>query len=389
MKKEKILPTILLTFPFLDFLTGICSWNHYFSIGLLVKGILLLLALFYIIKYHKDKKTIWIFLILLCVFSGIYLVYQYYNQSSLFTELTHLMKIFYFPILILFFQTYPYPLKKEDLYKVLLCYLLLYLIPYPFGLGHNMNELYPEKNLYLSYFFTGNELANTFIILLAVTCFYFLEKKRINILSLILIILMLLLLGTKTMYACLILISCYLLFQHRKQLKKSFTKYWKQILFGFAGVLILFFLWFPRSDFYTNIKTSLRFYGVDSIPELFTVQNIDHVIFSSRLSFLKDIHEIYAKEKPIGLLLGLGRAKITQTKEIEMDIFDIFYSIGILGTLLYLYSLYISLRHTKWKKEYRFLFSLLLLISCITGHVLLSPMVSTFLASLISLNKES
>ena len=254
MKKEKILPVILLTFPFLDFLTGICSWNHFFSVGLLVKGILFILALFYILKYYKNKKTIWIFFTILFFFSGIYLTYQYFNHSSLFTELTHLMKIFYFPILILFFQTYPYPLKKEDLYKVLLCYLLLYLIPYPFGLGHNMNELYPEKNLYLSYFFTGNELANTFIILLAITWFYFLEKKRINVLSLILIILMILLLGTKTMYACLILIACYLLFQHRKQLKKSFQKYWKQILLGFTGVLILFFYGFLEVTFILILK---------------------------------------------------------------------------------------------------------------------------------------
>ena len=193
--------------------------------GLIVKGILLIFALFYIIKYSKEKKTIWIFLAFLFAFSGVYFIYQYYNHSSLFTEFTHLMKIFYFPILILFFQTYPYPLKKEDFYKVLLCYLLLYLIPYLFGMGHNMNELYPEKNLYLSYFFTGNELANTFIILLTITCLYFLEKKRVNVLSILLIFLMATLLGTKTMYACFLLIGGYLLFQNRKHMKKIFQNY--------------------------------------------------------------------------------------------------------------------------------------------------------------------
>ena len=150
IKKEKILYLFILCMPFIDLLSSIATWNNWPSIGLVVKGLFMLFAILYLLQNQKKVRPIFIFLLLYGILA---LGMAHYFNNSTFQELTNLIKIFYLPTLILFFSYVQDSLLNEKMItKITTIYLLLYIVPYFFQLGHNINEIYPNKNLYLSYF---------------------------------------------------------------------------------------------------------------------------------------------------------------------------------------------------------------------------------------------
>ena len=64
MKKKDlsyIMYIFLLLFPFIDFVTGIATWEGWLSIGLLVKGLLLVYAVFYLFKNSLSVELLFSF----------------------------------------------------------------------------------------------------------------------------------------------------------------------------------------------------------------------------------------------------------------------------------------------------------------------------------------
>ncbi len=396
--KKRYLNYLLIFSPLLDFLTSIATWESIFSIGLVVKGIFLIYAIYFLLKYCKNKTIYFLFFIL---FLYAFLDLGYYcfkDVQVLKTEIVHLIKIYYLPILILYFSNNKM-IEKKTIVLLYYEFLILYLLPYPFNLGHNISEVYPNKNLYLSYFYVGNELSNIFVLLLPTVFSYLTLKKdyKLTLLTSVLTLFMLLLLGTKTMYLSVIIILCYFLYLYRKFVFAKIKKYFFIFLPIFFFVISLVILWFPESSLFKNIKTSLEFYEVDSVRELFTFENIDNIIYSNRLDFLKNIHIHYKNSDSMEKIWGLGRSTILSLKDIEIDLFDIFYSVGIIGFIIYLLVFIQILKMVKVKGVFKFTFVLLAIISLFTGHVLISPMTATYLACLFgieggqceSLDKES
>ena len=374
---KKILVTFLYSLPFIDLLTSIATWESKSSIGLVLKGMFLVISSLYILYKNKNKKSYWI---IYGIFVFYLLIYGVYYKEFLKVELVNLIKIFYLPFLILFFsQCENKVLSKKLFVYYAMCFLLMYLIPYPLGLGHNISEIYENKSLYLSYFYVGNELVNIFILVLPIGFLYLKDKKKIYLLGyLILIFLMMLLLGTKTMYLSFVLVIGYFLFKKREKFKKYF---------GFILIpIILILILLPQSSLYKNVKTSLEYYNIQKLSDLFTFQNIDNVIYSNRLTFVSNLHKNYQKENIFGKIFGMGRQKIMNTKDAEIDVFDIFYSIGILGFSIYLVLFIFAIKNADLSGIYAYLFWLLILISLFSGHVLLSPMTSTYLAIMIGIN---
>ena len=373
----KLLVMFLYFLPFIDLLTSIATWESKASIGLILKGLFVIITSIYLFYKNYKKKEYWylygIFIIYF-LFYGSYLVFN--KPNTIFIEFINVIKIFYFPFLVLFFsQCENKELSKKLFFYYSLCFLLMYLIPYPLGLGHNINEIYENKNLYLSYFYVGNELVNIFVLVLPIGFLYLKDKKRIYLLGyLILIFLMILLLGTKTMYLSFLFVIFYFLFKKREMFKK------------YLVIILILLLLLPRSSLYKNIKTSLEYYHIQNVSDLLTFQNIDNVIYSNRLSFVYNLHKNYQKEDIFGKIFGMGRQKIMTMKDVEIDIFDIFYSIGILGFMIYLVFFVFVINKAKLKGIYAYLFWLLILISLFSGHVLLSPMTSSYLAIMVGIN---
>lgn len=386
-KSEKILYIFLLIMPFIDLFSSLATWNNWPSIGLTFKGLLLLYAIIYL---GVKKKECWKYFIIIGVFCGLTLFINK-NTGSIFQEITNLIKIFYLPTLILFFANIKNSyITPKLITKISLIYLAIYLLPYPFDLGHNISEIYPNKDLYLSYFYIGNELANIFILLIPIALLYLIQEKprKYTIGYSILVICMLALLGTKAMYISVLLIFLYFLYFYRQKVISIIKKHMAIFSISILIVVISAVLLLPKTSFYQNIVTSLNFYEIDSIRELLSIENIDNIIYSNRLDFLANVHQEYMSSPLSQKMFGLGRSKILEIKDIEIDIFDIFYSIGIIGFIIYIWYMIFALRQKKLNSFYKFLFILLIIISLFSGHVLISPMVSTYVALLYGLKDE-
>ena len=386
--KENWVLYFLLLLPIIDFLTSIATWECFpVSLGLIIKGFFFLYASFYLIKYSPKKK---IFLVL-GIYGIVYLAYLYTNEKSLVTELMNLIKIFYLPTLLLFFGEYENKkITKKTMLLISLEYLLLYIVPFFFGLGHNIREIYPNKELYLSYFYIGNELSNVFILFAPIVITYLLESHSYLLQGIFIVLglVTMLLMSTKTFYGCLFIIIIYFLVTKRKTLIAFVKKNQFKVLLTVAVFLLAVVVYIPRADLTQNIKTSLEHYEVDKMSDLFTYENIDHVIFSNRLSFLENVYHNYKDSSLLEKGFGIGRAKINEIKNIEIDVFDIFYSIGIVGMIFYSLFFFYALKNSQLKGVYKFTFILLLIVSCFTGHVLISPFTSTFLALLALVSKN-
>ena len=387
-KQDNFLLILYLLFPFIDFITGILTWNHSnLSIGLLIKGLFLLYTVLYLWKNEKNKK---IFLLMGFYFI-IYFLYIILKNKNIVVELTNLIKIFYFPILILFFSRYENEkMTKKTLVYIFLIYLLLYLVPFFLGIGHNAHEIAPNRELYLSYFYIGNELANIFIMLIPIAISFLLESNSylLKVFFAFLFLCILILMGTKAFYLSTMITVIYFIFIKRKKIYPFIKKNYLKTLVTVLVVLIAIIVYIPRLDFTKSFKATLQYYNVNSVSQVFTLENIDNVLFNSRISYLKNIHKTYLDGNSLEKLLGLGKEKIAANKEIEIDVFDIFYSIGIIGFAFYLFLGYYAWKQSKLQGVYKYAFILIIAVSCFTGHVLMSPFVSTILALFFLVNKN-
>jgi hypothetical protein len=165
-------------------------------------------------------------------------------------------------------------------------------------------------------------------------------------------------------------------FERRKRLVLSIG------LLMFIGLCILIL---PFTPVFKNLVISLDYYGVKSGFDLFKPKFIDNIIFSNRISFAIKVFKTFASTIPY-IIFGIGKSLLIAIKDVEIDIIDIFYSLGILGTIIYIYTF--NNKVFKLSGMYKFIFVLLFIISLFSGHILIKPMVSTFLGVLFLLDEK-
>ena len=105
-----IISIFILIQPILDLLTGICLhvFNINLTIGIFIRVIFLLLIMYIILLKKKKIPLITYFIIF--IYSVLYLLgIIIYKDSGLFTEVQGLVKVFYFPIILisLYYHVFP------------------------------------------------------------------------------------------------------------------------------------------------------------------------------------------------------------------------------------------------------------------------------------------
>ena len=350
----------LLLFPIIDFITSIATWNNYTSIGTIIKGCLLLGSSIYILTHNKNQKEPYIIF-------GLILIYSLIHIALIGTHtISTLIKIFYFPVLLYFFYVYQNRYINRRIYcRYFIIFSILYLLPYPFNLGHNISEIYPNKDLYLSFFYVGNEIVNIFILLIPLSIEYIKSKKSIYlIITILTIILISTILTTKTLYLALIIITIYFIHKYKEYIIKYLKRHIKVSILLIITLISSLCILMPRVSLYKNITTSLSYYGIDTPEEVFSYDTLNHIIFSNRLSFLEDNYEEYKNSSPEEKIFGMKKIE----QYVEIDIFDIFFHTGILGLISYIIIMTIVLKKIKLKNTSKFSLILLLTISNLSGH---------------------
>lgn len=386
---DKLIFIFIIIQPFIDAITmyQIRSPIKIISISVVTRGLFLVIISFWLYKKCR-KKLLFYILLGYFVIDVVYIIL--FTNNSIYQEIANLFQIFYLPLVILFFQLYEN--KKINLsliFKVYLIYLNFIIVPYFLHIGVYASEYYPGKSGYYGLFNGGNEISAVILAMLPWIIHYLSNNRNVflKIFTAIETIFCIYLIGTKTILLGSIIVLLYFLIP--KIFKKDVLKNILISILIATILLILIIIVVPSMPLYKNILLALKFFNVNSLTDFLKIEVIDNIIFSGRLNILENINEIYCNSQFITYIFGLGETTLLNLKLIEIDIFDIFYSIGILGIFIYLMIMIKGIKKAKLKSIYLFSFILLIFVSLFTGHILTSTCVSIYLGLNFILTKNN
>ncbi len=393
-----IISIFLLCLPIIDLITGLCLHilNINFTFGIIIKVLFLLFIMFITTHIYK-KKVLLPYLVILIYFILYILGFILFKNTSLLPNIQSLIKTFYFPILLI--SLYPlkdeFKISKMTLLTTMFLYIILIFIPILLGVGFKTYEI--TKAGTLGFYNSANEISGIISILTPIMFILFKEIKSpiIKTILTLIYLVVILMIGTKTpLLSLFITIGFTIIYLWYRSLKK---KQYKPILFSFLGLVlavIALIIVIPQTNFYKNIETHLNYLKVDNVVEVFEDEElVDHFIFSQRLTFLSKKAYLYKNSNLYQKLFGIGYLKDNNkpSKLIEMDYFDIYYSHGLIGFLIYfipiLIILYKIISPSKKMDYDRFMlnisFLLIIFLSFFTGHIITAPSVSLIVTIII------
>ena len=393
-----IISIFILCLPIIDLITGLCLHilNINFTFGIIIKVLFLLFIMFITTHIYK-KKVLLPYLVILIYFILYILGFILFKNTSLLPNIQSLIKTFYFPILLI--SLYPlkdeFKISKMTLLTTMFLYIILIFIPILLGVGFKTYEI--TKAGTLGFYNSANEISGIISILTPIMFILFKEIKSpiIKTILTLIYLVVILMIGTKTpLLSLFITIGFTIIYLWYRSLKK---KQYKPILFSFLGLVlavIALIIVIPQTNFYKNIETHLNYLKVDNVVEVFEDEElVDHFIFSQRLTFLSKKAYLYKNSNLYQKLFGIGYLKDNNkpSKLIEMDYFDIYYSHGLIGFLIYfipiLIILYKIISPSKKMDYDRFMlnisFLLIIFLSFFTGHIITAPSVSLIVTIII------
>ncbi|MBW3518882.1 O-antigen ligase family protein [Flavobacterium sp. NKUCC04_CG] len=269
-------------------------------------------------------------------------------------------------------------------YAILAVNLLLKIV----GLGYPM---YEEGTIGTrGYFYAGNEISALLLVLSVILGYYYWEIK-INKLKFIFCLISSLILGflisSKTGMVGIVLVFVLIAFNPRK-INFAHKNFRKSLII--AASLFPIFIW-SAYNFVVNSAIITRF------THFWTRMDFLTFILSSRNTYFEMMIPIYQEQYSwIEKVIGGGQTYYEELlgKIIEIDLLDIFFAYGYVGAILFILLIGILLIFAKGlinKKEYPyarlsyFMIIVLVLISCLSGHVFNSGIAGIFIGFLFSL----
>ncbi len=415
-KKENLFYLLLICLPFIDLITALQTRFIDFSItlGILVKGILLLIIVYYLFFKCKTKykKISCIYIILYVLFGIIYLLTKLDGNSlgGLFSECINLFKFGFYPILVIGLLNLVLE-KYIDLKKIscilsfsFAVYAFFILLPYITGTGFKSYELLDITNGTTGWFFAANEIGC--ILVLLFTFVYRLVDQKKYVLFLIIACVgeyMAFMIGTKVaslgmLIVGFIMLIYYMVYKGEDKLKKVLL-----VLLVFIVGIASFQIGPTENNVgdtysrYENNKDKDDLSDID-IDYSNRLVNFAVSLLSGREVFAIRVSRVYVAAPITDKLFGIGfnyRPSL-ETKHaarlVEMDSLDIVFRFGIIGTiLLFLPLMYILINilinfiKKKYHPSMRFfryflIWGMIVSIGFIAGHVLGAPAVSFYLA---------
>ncbi|MDD3048707.1 MAG: O-antigen ligase family protein [Bacilli bacterium] len=425
MNKIKLLKIFIIIQPILDLITSLQSTylNLPISLSILFRGLTLLVIGLYLLIYSKNKK-IRNYMISIILFFLVFVINIFFIKGSSFilSEIYTFIRYFYFPILLIFFYIINKKIKLSEIFdKKMITYICIFyfsIVLVAFLTSTSFaSYLGDDKIGYNGWFYSANERGNTYSILLPLLLIYFIKDYKYLFL-IIMGMFAMLIIGTKVGYigstlTCLGMLL-YLIIKKFTSKEKNGLKILIISLLLTTSVLVIRYL-----PVYKNIELqSTKVEEIIDDKEKMTEEEIDDIVitddnyliedknqnlvYSGREVFLKQNIEYYGKQDILSKLFGVGVEnkyldKLEVAPKVEIDVFDIFFTFGIIGFIIYFIPIvYIFLKIIKilikniklllessiWFKTMAI--GIALLISVFSGHVLLAPSVSIYLILIIT-----
>ncbi|MBC1975256.1 hypothetical protein HCA84_08795 [Listeria booriae] len=385
-------------FPLIDFLNGFFLTSGIpIPIGVLYR-LFFFVFLLGMIAIEKIPKSPFTFVTFLFIAGnlGIFLFQSVWLQNPL-TWIIEDMSVFIKYFLWALIPYYIYQRKAlfqtinyEKIFIVIsFLFTVLLLIPYVLGVG---NQTYDNSNAgYKGFFFANNDTSFAFIVSITFTVQALIQrlqgKWNYRLLLLLLLytgnMLCLLLVGTKTgivygaVVSIIVLLRLLFVVRYRSAMHKIFVWLMSILLMGWVLLRGLAFAGQMIAGTYDRMVYFYYLYD----------GNLVRLLTSSRSDFLEGgLTHFLASPYPIfTMFFGQGfeyrLEHFGRLGLIEMDFFDAFFALGILGMLFLVillgYYIVMALKKTN-QSLYSYLFLVILLYGFFAGHVLFSALSSTF-----------
>lgn len=404
--------------PILDLITSLSVkfFDTNFSLGMVVRFIFLLFSLVYLVflSTSQKKKISLLLVAIMIAYIFMYLANNVYLKGTgiLFDEIKYMLKLFYFPFILLSFWNLIdeewFSFRDSILVEITFIYSIIMLLAQLTGtqfISYSHNKVGHS-----GWFFSPNEIGAVIAILLPVVFVYVIEnRKKIGIYSLLFAyIYSIFILGTKVPFLALITsIISFIIFYIVNMIieKKSYLKIIAlPLVISIIGTMIIL----PNTPVGMNLNIHLSFLELNSVSDLYKSENKDKLtnfVFSSRDIYLNETRELYQNSNVKEKILGMGYSQVDgkTPKIIEIDYYDIFYRNGVLGFCVYFAPLLLAclnIIRLMLKKickvitnievvKYVLGIFLALGIAYFAGHVFLAPAVSIYvIILLVKLEKE-
>lgn len=388
---EKIIILFLFLCPVIDIITSFFVNVFYvdLTLGIVLKTIFGFYMIYYLLFIFKgNKRYLYFYATVLLIY---FLLYFYFSAFS-FGEVQFIFKVFYFPLslIFLFITKNDYKFSYKLFSYLFLLYLVFLFIPIVLNMGFESYDI--AKSGSVGLFNSANEIGGVLTILFPMFLYNFIKNikdKRMffmSIIGLFMYFYTILNIGTKApVLGFALTIIGFVIYYFYKFIK---AKKVRDSIILISSVLLLFMLsifMIPKTTFYKNILIHMNHFNINSFSEVFTsFENVDNIIFSERLSLLKENYNSFNDN----LIFGTSFIeKGFVVKTVEIDYFDILFTFGILGFILFftplIYVLYLFIKK-KIKFNISYFLSLLLavILAFFTGHIFIVPTVS-FIVSLL------
>ena len=397
---KKILSIFFILQPILDVITAfmLSKFKIEFTLSSGVRFLFIFFCIYYIFFLNKKKKNIiYILSIILYmfIFSSIVLINK--GSDALFYEVKNTINVFYFPIVFIslfsMLKQYRFDVSIKNIVYLYLIYCFFIIIP---NITHSSFMSYSISKVgNAGWFLSANSVGNIFSILFPFILFYILTFRKRYCFKLFIILSSLFIflsLGTKTpLLSFLICIATTIIYYFILWFKNKNYKYIFISIIVSIVCLFVAFIYIPKTSFYENIQIHKNYLGINNYFEVLQdYKLIDHFIFSQRLTFLSNTSSYYKDVDIFQKLFGIGFIEnygtdFVNTKMIEMDYFDILFRNGLIGFCLF-FSVF-PLVYCKKKEKDKLLsleknisVILIFVLAFFTGHILISPSVSIFVA---------
>jgi len=386
-KATQLLAIYIMIQPILDVFTEISNlyFPSFLSIGIIVRGIFLVVLLLKLF-ISKDKSKEIIYLLLYGVFCFIYLTLHYLDRQLLiYTEIIAIFKVIYLPITLTSFHILKVQIPIKAIMVSYYIYIGILIITYIVGIGGNSYLPQDNKTGFISLFDSPNQISAILIGLMPIVIHELLNYKTniIKICGLVGIAFSVVVIGTKVMLFGFALVCLYFIVPYISRGIKNRN----HLILFIVIIIIISIIVIPQIPAVKNIGVALHFYGISSLKELFTIDNIDKVFLGRRIAFMKDTISVYKNSGVLYQIFGIGFSNLP-IKTIEMDFFDILFRTGVLGLLSFISSNILIVKQHNYTANIRYSFFLFILISFFSGHVFTAPAVSIYIAC-IPFIKES
>lgn len=379
IKIEKIFFIMFLILPIIDSINGLINNGgneNGISLGIIYRFTVFLICLLIIYKYSLLKSSFGIFISII-LFIFIPQLFHSYELEKLFILLFKLI----LPIVCI--ETYKSIRSKgllvegfvDNLFEWWsIIFPITILLPYFMGIGFNT---YGSGSVgYKGFYYSQNDVGFILPILYIYALSKFIERITIKrIITIFLIMQCSLLIGLKSNYMIIIVITIYYLVKKNKN-KGAYKNKLIMILAVIIGLIGIFYLYSEQIQMIYN--RWIYFSSMRNFASFMTSARSDRI-----LPTLFYINKNYSILYFI-FGTGLGYTNANFGQFIEMDFFDVYFQLGFVG-LVFILSYYFSLYFRNRKKEsnksfYNIAFLVTMVISFLAGHVLESALSGMFLS---------